>query len=513
MADGVRWNVRETMGLTTMDDDINESLVVERAERSVLSSALIHGDVAAVLPTLCRAEDFASPAHAMIYEAINAIVASRSPVDETTLGAELRARGRLITVGGLAFLIELVGDHVTAVNVEHHARLVREAARARRTGIAASKVVALVKDGAPMAAIDRAAVAVPASALAEEDQGFTSTADAIDEVLSNIIRLAEDTGAVSGITTGLVALDRQIGRMRPSQLIVIGGRPAMGKTSLAQAMADAAQSEEVGIARREGRAPRPVLFVSLEMQRSELVARDLSRGSGVDLARIISGRMVQDEVNRTFAEAQRRALSPLRILCGSPKLSRIRAFCHREKARAGGVLLVVVDYIQLVPAEQRSDNREREVSEVSRGLKLLAGELECPVIALSQLNRDLERRSDKRPTLADLRESGAVEQDADAVMFVYRDEVYNPNSADRGIAEVIVAKQRNGPTGPVRVTFDRTRTAFGNCDGDAEDEPTPQYVGPVVAYMPDAGDGLPDVDVPPAQAALDLGPQDAAGAA
>ena len=512
MADGVRWNVQETMGLTMMEDDINEALVIDRAERSVLSSALIRADIAAVLPTLLRAEDFASAAHGQIYEAINALVASRVIIDEKTLGAELKRRGRLTTVGGLAYLIELVEEHVTAINVEAHARIVREAGRARRTGVAAASVVELVKRGAPMADIDRAAVAVPGSAASDEEVGFTSMAEAIDEVLSNIVRLADDpTGAV-GVTTGLIALDRLTGRLRPGQLVVIGGRPAMGKTSLAQAIAEAAQAEECTAAQRDGRVPHPVLFVSLEMPRAELASRDLSRGSGVDLARIISGRMNQDEINRTFAEARRRFASPVKTLHGSPKLSKIRAHCHREKARAGGVVLVVVDYIQLVPAEQRSDSREREVSEVSRGLKLLAGELGCPVIALSQLNRDLERRGDKRPTLADLRESGAVEQDADLVMFVYRDEVYNKGSADHGIAELIVAKQRNGPTDTVRVRFDRARTAFVDCDGDAEDEPSPRYAGPAIAYTPDDGDGLPGAIAPAAQPALDLGPQYAEGA-
>ena len=501
MADGTRWTTSELMGLTTMYDDTNERLVVERAERSVLASAMIEADIAAVLPTLVSVGDFASPAHALIAEAINELVATRTPIDGTTLGAVLHQRGRLITVGGLAFLTEISRDWFTSTNVEVHARIVREAARARAAGVAASKVVALVASGAPMAAIDRAAVDVPSSAAREDDQGFSSMADAVGDVLDNIDRMNADHGAVSGVTTGLVALDRQIGRLRAGQLIVIGGRPVMGKTALVQKMATAAQIEEMRVAKRENRGVHPVLFVSLEMQRGELAARDIARASGVDLTRVISGRLGQSDLNVAFAAAQRVAMSPMKVLQGSPKLSRIRALCHREKARAGGVALVVVDYIQLVPAEQRSDNREREVSETSRGLKLLAGELGCAVIALSQLNRDLERRADKRPTLADLRESGAVEQDADAVMFVYRDAVYNPNTQDRSVAELIVAKQRNGPTGTVRVGFDGGRTAFYDLAGDADDaladEPqrdtmTEAQIGGAAIY--EAAGGLPDVD-------------------
>jgi replicative DNA helicase len=527
MADGTRWNVRELMGLTTMYDDTNERLVVERAEQSVLSSAIVHRDIAAVLPTLCAAEDFAAPTHGMIYDAINAVVGSASPLDLTTLGAALHQRGRLITVGGVEYLAQLVEDHVTPANVDAHARIVREAARARRAGVAALRVVNLVAIGAPMEAIDAAATAVPSSAARPGSKALSTVAEAFAAVLENIIAMGGDSGAQVGVTTGLRALDKQVGRLRRGQLIVLGGRPAMGKTALAQVIAWSAQAEEVALAGREIRPPRPVVFVSLEMSEAELVSRDASRLSGVDLMRVISGRMTQSETSRVFDAATALSRQPLKILAGSSKLSLIRAECHREKARSGGITLLVVDYIQLVPPEQRSDNREREVAEVSRGLKLLAGELDCPVIALAQLNRDLERRSDKRPMMADLRESGAVEQDADVIAFVYRDVVYNPATQDRGIAEVIIAKQRSGPTGTVRVGFDGARTSFHDLPGEADDDegdvfapvandPRPSHIrvrsaaqGDGAAIY-DATDGLPDDGAPmfPGESgALDLGPQ------
>lgn len=525
MADGTRWNVHDLMGLTTMYDDTNERLVVERAERSVLASALTDDDLAATLPTLVNGADFATPAHALVYDAINELVASRTPIDAATLGATLHQRGRLITVGGLAWVEALVEEFVSAANVEAHARIVREAARARRAGVAASKVVSLVATGAPMAAIDAAAVAVPSSAAVEEDRTVSTMGDAVAEVMDHLIAMSADQSAPVGVTTGLRALDKQVGRLRRGQLIVLGGRPAMGKTALAQGIAHAAQDEEVQRAARAERTPHPVMFASLEMGRAELVSRDIARLSGVDLMRVISGRLTQSELTRALTASQIVERSPMIIVTGASKLSHIRARAHREKARAGGIALLVVDYIQLVPPDQRSDNREREVAEVSRGLKLLAGELDCPVLALAQLNRDLERRSDKRPMMADLRESGAVEQDADVIAFVYRDVVYNPGTEDRGIAEVIIAKQRSGPTGTVRVRYDASRTAFDDVPGEHDDDldapvdPRPSSIrtrAPLPAatdgdaldrFDPD-GDGLPGATLPPVQRIFDdVGPQ------
>lgn len=473
------------MGLTEVGEALSESEVILRAEQSVLGSAIRWPEVAAILPTLVQASDFAGPAHVVVYECVRSIVAAGHEVDATTLSRTLRARGQFEGVGGFRFINDVTDGVITPSNVEAHARIVRDAARTRRVAEAARKVAALAASGATMDAVERAASAVSAAALAPEERGLVSMADAIGQVLQHL----EDAAAganVGGLRTGLTALDRQLGGLRPGQMIVVGARPAMGKSALAECFAAHIAGDELAAATREGRSPRTLVFASLEMPSMELAARAVSAAASVDLARLLTGKVNQGELTAAFDHARVLARLPLKVAAGNLRLSRIRALAHAEHARVG-TLAVIVDYLQLVSPEQRSDNREREVAEVSRGMKLLATELGCPVIVLSQLNRDLERRKDRRPMLSDLRESGSVEQDADVVLFLYRDEVYEPNSADRGIAEVIVAKQRNGPTGTVRVRFDRTRTAFVDCDGEVADDPEEP------PFTPDEGEGLPDV--------------------
>lgn len=464
------------------------------AERAVLASALLDPrEVGPLLPSLLRATDFVDPRHACIFESIVRVLASGAPLDIFTLAADLRGRERINTIGGAQYLGELTDEIPTVSHVDAHARIVRDAAETRRIAEGARELLALCAAGVDLAQIEGKVTALGTSSGAREAEDLCTLGEAGVDVIDNLERLSNG-GSVAGVTTGFRVLDRRIGRFRAGQLIVIGARPAMGKSALTEVMAILAAIEELVAATAEKRPARPVIFFSLEMPRMELAARAMAYLKQVDLSRIIHGRLSQDELTKVFACMQDLARLPFKILAGPVSYRRIRAVCLREKARSGGVLAVYIDYAQIIVTEERSDqNRERELAEMTRGLKLLAGakQLDCPIVVDAQLNRELEKRKDKRPILADLRETGALEQDADVVMFVYRDVVYNKDTEHPTRAEVHVAKQRNGPPGTEFVGFSGATTTFYELPYDAaEDDPT----APDADYGDTsfAGEELPD---------------------
>jgi replicative DNA helicase len=275
----------------------------------------------------------------------------------------------------------------------------------------------------------------------------------LEQKLDHLEMLYERGESITGVPTGYTDLDERLAGLQPSNLVIVGARPSMGKTSFALGLAAHAALE----------AHTPVLFFSLEMSHLELTQRLLCAEARVDATRMRNGRLHESDWPKISHAVGRLAEAPMYI-DDNPHLTvmEIRAKARRLKSRAGGLGLIVIDYLQLMTGRHNAENRQVEVSEMSRGLKILARELEVPVVALSQLSRNLEMRADKRPQLADLRESGSLEQDSDVVMFIYREELYNPETADRGTAEIIVSKHRNGPTGAIRLAFLDHYTRFAN---------------------------------------------------
>jgi replicative DNA helicase len=401
------------------------------------------------------AEHFYKPAHAHIFEAVLSLYGAGEPADTVTVADELNRAGLLEAVGGPTSLLHIQTSTPAATNAAKYAEIVYEHAVLRRL-IAVGGEIAELGFSQPddvVKAVDSAE-----SRMYEVAQGrvVDSTAEIKDLLKGNLDRLEElyaQGDAVTGTPTGYLDLDEMLAGFQPNNLIIVGARPAVGKTSFALGALTHAALE----------ANRPVLFFSLEMGQLEISQRMLCSEARVDATRVRTGKLEASDWTKISNGVGRLAEAPIWI-DDNPNLTimDIRGKARRLKSRVGDLGMVVVDYIQLMTGRSSAENRQVEVSEISRGLKILARELECPVVGLSQLSRNLEQRQDKRPMLADLRESGAIEQDADVVMFLYRDEIYNPDSPDIGTAEVHVAKHRNGPTGLVRLAFLPHYTRFAN---------------------------------------------------
>ncbi|MEZ4407733.1 MAG: replicative DNA helicase [Polyangiales bacterium] len=453
------------------------------AERAVLGSVLLDNSVLASIDSTVTSGDFYHPAHAVIFEAIQGLSARREPVDVVTLAAELRARERLYTIGGAQYLGELTDVIPTTAHAESHARIVADLAGVRRMIDVAHEIVArgYGERGDPEQFLDFAAAKVFEVAQKRAKSTLIPLEQAILEAFERIESVLERGAMISGVESGFRDLDRLTAGMHPGQLIIIAARPAMGKTSFALNLALNAASA----------SQKPVMVFSLEMPRVELANRLMCAEARVDQSRIRTSLLTQDDLTALTAAANRLHSLPIYIDdSGDLTLLELRAKGRRMKAERD-ISMIVIDYLQLMKASrEKSESREREISEISRGLKALAKELGIPIIALSQLNRSCETRpgKDKRPMLADLRESGAIEQDADVVMFIYRDEVYNRDTEDRGIAEIIIAKQRNGPTDNVRLRFVRELTKFENLAHDEHG-----YADAMVGGVDDAG-ALPPFD-------------------
>jgi replicative DNA helicase len=423
------------------------------AEESLIGAMLLSRDAIAASLERCSASDFYRPSHGQIFSAITTLYGQGEPADAVTVSEQLRRNNVLDDIGGTAALVALQSNTPAISSAARYARIVEEHALLRKL-IGVSQEISEIAYDLPSdvtEAIDRAE-----SMVFEVSQRRTTDSVApLQELLSQSLdRLEELYGrgdTITGVPTGFTDLDEHLAGLQPSNLIVVGARPSMGKTAFA-----------LGIAAHAAVMNTPVLFFSLEMGHLEIAQRVLCAEARVDASRMRNGRLLEGDWPKISNAIGRIGNAPLHI-DDNPNVTvmDIRARARRMKAREG-LGLVVVDYLQLMSGRARAENRQVEISEISRGLKILARELEIPVIALSQLSRGLEARSDKRPMLADLRESGAIEQDADVVMFIYRDDIYNPDSADRGTAEIQIAKHRNGPIGKVELAFVGTYARFAN---------------------------------------------------
>jgi replicative DNA helicase len=427
------------------------------AEESLLGAMLLSRDaITASVEAGVEASDFYKPAHTHLFDAVMSLYGQGEPVDPVTVAEELRRADLLDSLGGRQTLLHLQAATPASANATHYAKIVNELALLRRLIGVAGDIAEMGYDDSQdvVETLDRAESLVFEVAERRVSESMVKVSDALQETLDQLEALYDSSGDITGVPTGYTDLDHLLLGLQPSNLIVVAARPGAGKTSLALGAAANVAME----------ARKPVLFFSMEMGTLELTKRLLAGEARVDARRLQTGNIPEADWTRLSHAVGRLAEAPL-FIDDNPHCTvmEMRAKSRRTKARHGDLGLVVVDYLQLMtPMAKRAENRQVEVAEISRGLKILARELDCPVMALSQLNRQLEYRADKRPMLADLRESGSLEQDADVVVFIYRDDIYNPDSDQRGTAEIIVSKHRNGPTGTTRLAFVDRLTKFAN---------------------------------------------------
>ncbi len=430
---------------TEHDDEFTRALPFDAAaERSVLGGMLLSEDaITDVVETLDGPGDFHAPHHEVIYTAILAVQSAGQGPDPITVGNRLREQGLLVKVGGAAYLHTLVQSVPTAANAEHYAGIVRDCAIRRRLIKAGSRIVQLGYDGADATeAMDTAQAELNDAAHLREDPDIALYGDDLAEMLVELEALQRD-GHATGVLTGYADLDSLTHGLHPGQMIIIAGRPALGKSTLGVDMARQAAIHD----------GRPVAFFSLEMSRREVQHRILSAEARVGLHHIRGGHMTDTDWERVSRRMAALKQAPLTIdATPNQTVAQIKARCRRLKQR-GGLDLVVIDYLQLLSSGggRRSETRQQEVSDMSRALKLMAKELEVPVVVLAQLNRGPEQRSDKKPQVSDLRESGSLEQDADMVILLHREDAYEKDSPRAGEADLIVGKHRNGPTATITV--------------------------------------------------------------
>ena len=424
------------------------------AEESLLGAMLLSREAIADVVETVSAEHFYRPAHARIYEAVHGLYAAGDPADPVTVAEALERSGALESVGGLEGLVSLQLNTPATSNAASYARIVRENHLLRRLIEVAGEIAELgySRPEDVTKAVDWAENLVYQVAQGQAGDNSVRVGDLLHGTLDRLEELYERGGGITGTPTGYSGLDQLLSGLQPSSLYIVGARPSMGKTSFALGMA----------AHAAVRANKPVLLFSLEMGHLELTQRLLCSEARIDSTKIRDGRLDGRDWDQITAACNRLSEAPMWI-DDNPNVTvmEIRARARRLKSQTGDLGVVVVDYLQLMTGRNSADNRQVEVAEISRGLKVLARELECPVVALSQLSRNLESRQDKRPMLADLRESGAIEQDADVVMFLYRDDYYNPGDPEtEGTAEVIVSKNRNGPTDTTTLAFLKRFTTF-----------------------------------------------------
>ena len=427
------------------------------AEQSVLGALLIDAQAWDTVGDMLQPKDFYRRDHQLIFEAIGTVVESQGPVDAVTVAEALEKRGTLTDAGGLAYLATLSRDTPSAANARAYAQIVRERALLRALVTAGGTIAAsgLNPEGRTASElVDQAERMV--FEIAEKGtssrEGFQQVKKILPATIDRIDMLHQNPGAFTGVSTGYHELDRMTNGLQKGDLVIIAGRPSMGKTTLAVNIAEnAAIMHKV-----------PAAIFSMEMSSEQVTLRMISSLGRVSQAHLRTGTLSAEDWPRITSATEVLSQAPI-FIDESPSLSptEVRARARRLK-REHGLGLIVVDYLQLMQVSGNTENRATEISEISRGLKALAKELELPVIALSQLNRSVEQRTEKKPVMSDLRESGAIEQDADLILLIYREEVYDVNTTRRGIADIIIAKQRNGPVGDVQLTFLGEYTRFEN---------------------------------------------------
>ena len=433
------------------------------AEQSVLGGMLLSKDAIADVVESLRASDFYKPAHETIYEAILSLYGHGSPADAITVADELKKRGELTRVGGASYIHTLIASVPTAANAQYYAEIVKEHAIMRRLIEAGTKIAQLgyANETEVDTLVDQAQAEIYAVTDGNAKEDYVSFSEALEETINEIDANSNRPDGVYGVPTDFIEFDELTGGLHGGQMIVIAARPGVGKSTLALDIARSAAIHH----------QMTTVFFSLEMSRTELAMRILSAEGKISMGRLKKGDL-DTEGWTNLATLQGRIDSAPLFIDDSPNMTlmEIRAKCRRLKQR-NDLKLVVLDYLQLMSSGKKVESRQQEVSEFSRSLKLLAKELDVPVIALSQLNRGSEQRTDKRPMVSDLRESGSIEQDADMVILLHREDMYNPDSERVGEADMIIAKHRGGPTRTIPLAFSGKYSRFNNMANDAP----PQY--------------------------------------
>jgi replicative DNA helicase len=438
------------------------------AESSVLGGLLLDNGAWNRVGDLLVDNDFYRHEHKLIYAAIGALINASKPADVITVNEQLQNQGKADEMGGLGYLNSLAQYVPSASNIRRYAEIVRERSILRKL-VSASDEIATNAFNPQGKAIDRILDEAEQKIfnIGEEGsrmkQGFQSMDTLVVELLDRVQEMADNPNDITGVPTGFYDLDRMTSGLQPGDMVVLAARPSMGKTAFAINIAE-------HVALNEG---LPVAVFSMEMGASQLAVRVVGSIGRIDQGHLRTGKLNDDEWPRLTEAIEKLRTVSLHI-DETPGLtpSELRANARRLARQCGKLGLIVVDYLQLMSGSGGSggDNRATELGEISRGLKMLAKELQCPVIALSQLNRSVEQRTDKRPMMSDLRESGAIEQDADIIMFIYRDDYYNKDSKEPGVAEIIIGKQRNGPTGTVKLTFLKNLTRFESLASGLSDD-------------------------------------------
>jgi replicative DNA helicase len=427
------------------------------AEQAVLGGLMLDANAWDAVADIVTAADFYRRDHRLIFEAIAEVAETRGSCDAVTVSENLERKGRLEEIGGLAYLGTIARDTPSASNVRAYAEIIRERSILRQLVAAGGEIAAAATDSRGR----------PASELVDEAErrvfeiaergsrgksGFIAIRDVLPQTIDRLDLLHQTPGEIRGVPTGFTQLDKKTTGFQAGDLIVIAGRPSMGKTTLAVNIA-----ENAAIAKGV-----PAAIFSMEMSAEQLTLRLISSLGRVNQSHLRTGNFSEEDWSRIQGAMAQLSNAPLYV-DETPALTptEVRARARRLK-RERGLGLIVVDYLQLMQVSGTKENRATEISEISRSLKALAKELQVPVIALSQLNRAVEQRTDKKPVMSDLRESGAIEQDSDVILLIYREEVYDPNTTRRGVADIIIAKQRNGPIGEVQLTFLGEYTRFEN---------------------------------------------------
>lgn len=434
-----------------------------QAEQSVLGGLMLDNERWDSVADKVASVDFYRKDHRMIFAAIQDLANKQVPFDVVTISEALTKMDELDDAGGLAYLSVLAKETPSAANIVAYANIVRDRSVLRQLIHIGSDISESAFNTEGLSTSDLLEKAEKSVfEIAEQRQkgqaGFTPIKELLGTAVEKIETLFEQEGNITGEGTGFTDLDEMTSGLQPGDLIIVAGRPSMGKTTIAMNMA-----ENVAIA-----SGKPVAIFSMEMPGDSLAMRMMSSLGRIDQNKVRTGKLDDDEWPRLTSAINLLAETKL-FIDDSPGLTpnEVRSRARRLTRDHGQLGLIVLDYLQLMQSPASGDNRVAQISDISRGLKTLAKELNVPVVALSQLNRNLEQRPNKRPVMSDLRESGSIEQDADVIMFVYRDEVYNEDSPDRGLAELIIGKQRNGPIGTVRLTFLGKYTRFENCAHDA----------------------------------------------
>jgi len=431
------------------------------AEQSVLGGLMLNNLAWFDVADQVLATEFYRTQHQIIFEALAALSADNHPMDMVTVAERLQNQGLLEKAGGIAYLGELAESTPGASNVVAYAKIVRERSTLRLLISAANKIAdyAFTPGGRASDEVlnlaEQEIFEISEGRL--QEGGPVKVMPLLKRTVERVEELVASGNSITGMPTGFDGLDKKTAGLQDGDMVVIAGRPSMGKTSFAMNLVEHAVMQDKGA----------VLVFSMEMPSEALVMRMLSSLGRIDQTRMRTGDLKEEDWARFTSAVSQLKDRPLYI-DDTPALSPtdMRTRARRVAREAGELGLIMVDYLQLMRGSEKADNRTNEISEISRSLKALAKEMRCPVLALSQLNRALENRTDRRPVMADLRESGAIEQDADIIMFIYRDEVYNEESPDKGTAEIIIGKQRNGPTGTVRLSFIGNLTKFENLASD-----------------------------------------------